>query len=106
MPANKGSHWTPAAKHTCFILRYKLDTLFYFVHAKSWSNARWVVIHRHKRAYGYTGLLVNRFGALDNVPITRERLSELGYTQVRGDKTAPICTCALCIGGGNEEKAG
>lgn len=94
------------AAYPCFQLRYKLDQYFYFVHAKTRSNARWQVIRRHKKAYGFTGMLTHWFPQLDNVPITREKLLELGFIQARGDKDAVICACALCTGGRNAEEAG
>lgn len=90
--------------HMAYQVRYDFDGLFYFCHAKTWSKARWTVIRRHKRAFGFIGLLVQRVYELDNVPITIPTLEKLGYKLARGDKNAPICTCDLCVGGKNAEK--
>lgn len=93
------------SSHLGFRVRYAADNLFYFCHSDTWAGARWLIVQRHNRAFGFTGLLVQRVHALDDVPITRSVLEKMGYVLARGDSKAEICSCSLCHGGKDDQKA-
>ena len=82
--------------HKAFWVHYEGDEFGYFVHAETNNRAKWMIAKRQKVQRGYLLLHANRFHALDGIPITYEKLKELGYVEAKGREGLIICTCNLC----------